>query len=135
MGFQSKPIIDFIGQGIAFPIELTNGAATIKTGYPLIRASLESILNWCGGNYKRFYLGEYNSRLIELLEEPNDDITLDLAETFIRDAIDKWEPRVSVISISASRSGTQLQITIIAQIRNTPGTVTFIIPFYTNILA
>lgn len=132
MAFFSKPVVDFIGKGITFPLELSNGKVVVKTGFDLISTSIQTILNWCGGQHKRFFLGEFNSKLDLLLEEPNDQITIDLLETFIQDSIARWEPRVKLLSLQSERQDeSTIIVTGTYQIVNSATTSTFIFPFYT----
>lgn len=135
MGFQTQPIIDFIGKGPIFPIELdSKGKGVVETGFPLIESSMQMILNWCSGQNLRFFLGEYNSRLTRLLEEPNDDVLLDLIETLIKDSLETWEPRIKLVSVRAVRlNESTVTTSVVYQILNTATTRSFVFPFYTTI--
>lgn len=133
MGFNPIPVQDFIGSGITFPIQLQNGKAVVDSGFNLIRASIKTILSFQVGT--RFFLAEFGSRIEELLEEPNDEILRNLINTFVIDAVTKWEKRVSTISTSIdSISDEQINIQIIYQILNSNTVDNFIYPFYKNII-
>lgn len=132
MPFVPGVVEDFIGRGIIFPIELANGRAIIRSGFELIRSSINSILGWPLGN--RFFLSEFGSRLDELLEEPNDDVLFNLINTFVIDAVNEWEKRVELLSVGLERMNDHtLHITLYYKILNSQQTDTYIFPFYKNL--
>lgn len=133
MPFQDKPLKDFIGSGIAFPIKLTNGRAVVTSGFELIRSSIQMILGWPVGT--RFYLSEFGSKLEELLEEPNDDILKQIIYTFVVDPITVWDKRVSLVDVSLEDiTETKLSLRMTYRIVNSQTTDTFVFPFYRNIV-
>jgi uncharacterized protein len=94
--------IDYLGKGIIFPIELTpQGLPIIRSGPDLIKSSIKMILMW--PVRQRIFLGEFGSRIDELLEEPNDDLLKGLVEFFIVDALRTWEKRIDVLDVSVER--------------------------------
>lgn len=132
MPFQQKPVQDFIGSGIVFPIELSNGRAVIKTGFDLIRASIKNIVHWPEG--QRFFLAEYGSRIERLLEEPNDAVLKQIIYSFIVDPINQWEPRIvlvdaTIVDVDFSKVNISLRYRII----NSQSEDSFIFPFYRQI--
>jgi Bacteriophage baseplate protein W len=133
MPFQSAPVQNFIGNGLIFPIALTNGKPPISTGFDLIRASITNILSFHLGN--RFFLGEFGSQLDDLIEEPNDEVLQNTIKTFVVGAITTWEKRVKNISIELISNGVeQLSLSITYQVVNTNTTDNFIFPFYKEII-
>lgn len=48
---------------------------------------------------ERFFMPDFGSRLYSLLFENNTDIFQDLAEYYVREALDRWEPRITVTSV------------------------------------
>lgn len=133
MAFQQQPIQNFIGSGLTFPIQLENGKGKLFTGFELVRSSLRMILAWPYGH--RFLLGEFGSRIEELLEEPNDEILKNILETFIIDAISDWEKRVEVISVDIQdKTATELTVNLTYRIVNTQSVDNFIFPFYRQII-
>lgn len=133
MGFNPVPVRDFIGNGITFPIQLHDGKIVVDSGFNLIRASIITILSFQIGT--RFFLAEFGSRLEELLEEPNDEILHNLINTFVIDAVTKWEKRVSTISTSIeSINDEQINIQITYQVLNSNTVDNFIYPFYKQII-
>lgn len=60
-----------------------------------IRGSIYNIITTPIGS--RAFVPEYGSRLYQFVQEPCDDITSSLLETFLIQAIEKWEPRVQIL--------------------------------------
>ena len=132
MAFQQKPVQDFIGSGIVFPLELQDGRAVIKTGFDLIRASIKNIVHWPEG--QRFFLAEFGSRIERLIEEPNDSVLKQIIYTFIVDPINRWEARIvlvdaTIVDVDFSKVNISLRYRII----NSQSEHSFIFPFYRQI--
>jgi uncharacterized protein len=89
--------------GLAFPLQITTGKHTVVSGVDLIQASLKTIISW--PLFTRYYAGQFGSRLYELLEEPNDDILVNLIRRFVIDAVSTWEQRIELKSLNISRPG------------------------------
>lgn len=132
MPFQEKPIQNFIGSGITFPIELQNGRGVIKTGFDLIRSSIKAIVFWPEG--QRYMLAEYGSRIERLLEEPDDDILKQIIYTFIVDPINQWEKRITLTSADIQDvTPYKVNISLSYRILNSQTEDSFIFPFYRQI--
>jgi phage baseplate assembly protein W len=133
MPFQDKPIQNFIGSGLTFPIELDNGRGVIKTGFDLIRSSIRSIIMWPEG--QRFYLAEFGSKLEKLIEEPNDDILKQIIYTFIVDPINQWEKRIQLLNAQIEDINDHaIHIKLSYRILNSQSEDSFIFPFYRKII-
>jgi len=129
MGFNQKPVQDFIGRGLTFPIRLVNGAPPIDSGFTIIRASIATILSFQFG--ERFMLGEFGSRLNDLIEEPNDQILENVINTFIVDAITRWEKRITQISATLIRPDAwSIDLNLVYQVKNVQNSDNFVYPFY-----
>jgi phage baseplate assembly protein W len=131
MGQFKEPILDFIGKGLKYPLELDNGKAKLATGKELISMSVQTILSWVMGT--RFMLGEFGSRVHLVLEEPNEQVLNDLSETFIKESLTTWEPRIDVLRVNITQDDNNKYIQVIYSIKDIPGEETFIYPFYTEI--
>lgn len=133
MPFQQRPIQDFIGSGIIFPIQLQNGRAVIQSGFELIRASIKTIVQWPEG--QRFMLAEFGSRIERLLEEPNDETLKQIIYTFIVDPINQWEKRIALTSATITDvSSEKVNISLRYRILNSQTEDSFIFPFYRQII-
>lgn len=126
----------FVGSGIIFPIEIDGtGKVVVSNGFKLIRASLYTILSW--PQRDRFFNNNFGARLWELLEEPNDLVAAALVETFIIEAIEKWETRVELLQAKIVVDTTNLEkvdISLTYRIRNSKVEDTFIYPFYKELI-
>lgn len=132
MGFKPREVSDYIGRGITLPLKLVNGKPPVETGFELIRSSIRTILGWEEGS--RFFLAEFGSRCGELIEEPNDDVLVALAQSFIQESLEAWEPRVELIKSDIRRvSDFKLDATITYRVISTQQVDTFIYPFYSQI--
>lgn len=87
--------------GLIFPLVLTSGRHTLSEYMDLIKSSLKIILSW--PMYTRFYEGEFGSRIHEVIEEPNDDILVNLIRRFVIDSISTWEKRIELTNLSIFR--------------------------------
>lgn len=78
------------------------GTLSTVTGREAIRQSLLLLLSTMPG--ERVNRPEYGSYLHRLLFAPNDDTTAGLAIHYVGQAVSRWEPRVEVVGIDATRS-------------------------------
>lgn len=133
MPFQPQQVANYIGNGLTFPFELQNGRGVIKSGYDLIRSSIRSILSFEIG--RRFYLGEFGSRLNDMLEEPNDEVVHNMINVFVVDAITTWEKRIQSISTTIeSIDYDKIQVRLVYRVVNAQNSDSFIYPFYKQII-
>lgn len=86
-----------IFKGYSSPVRKRQlGFFTPFTGSDTIRASVIHILGTHIG--ERVHLIDFGSRLQELVFEPDDDAFVTLAQTFINEALRRWEPRIDLLS-------------------------------------
>ncbi|MEB4676097.1 GPW/gp25 family protein [Enterobacteriaceae bacterium G50] len=76
------------------------GAALSDTAH--IRQSVQDILSTPTGT--RVMLPDYGSNLLSLVDAPDDRLTQIRTVMATAVALDRWEPRISVQSVSASRT-------------------------------
>lgn len=129
----STKISQFVGSGIVFPLNTDeNGKPRITTGFELVEASLKTILSWHRGT--RFMLGEFGSRIEEVLEEPNDDIAYALVKEYTVQAISLFEKRVELLDlVILERNAHILKVQLDYKIKNTNLQNTLIFPYYSVI--
>ena len=125
----------FLGSGLSFPLRLDDsGKVVITKNIDLIKSSIYNIVNW---PYRhRFFLEQYGCRIEELLEEPNDYISFNLARRYIVDALNTWEKRIEISpsNITVERtSDTAIYLRLDYMIVSTKKQETFIFPFYKQI--
>ncbi len=59
---------------------------------------------------ERFMRGSYGCGIFDVVFDPNDRSILSVALYFVASAIEKWEPRVELLSIDALQEGGKLKI-------------------------
>jgi len=122
------------GKGFIFPIELLNGRPIIVTDEELIKSNIKGVLAFEYGT--RFFQPEIGSRLKKLLAEPADAVLKRTMLFFIKETIDRWEPRVLINStksyVSIDRAKGKVDVFLSLENRKTGQDISFIIPFYKN---
>ncbi|MEM9264314.1 MAG: GPW/gp25 family protein [Cyanobacteria bacterium P01_F01_bin.13] len=122
---------EILGQGWGFPMRLTlQGGLQLSNSYRNLEESIVIILSTRLG--ERVYRPDFGSRLHELVFAPlNDDILL-LAQIYAREAIQKWEPRVTVEAVTATPTpdAASLNITVNYRIRESHHRRSLVYPFY-----
>ena len=85
-----------------------------------IRQSLLMLISTRPG--ERVMRPEYGCDLHRLVFSPNDDTTAGLAIHFVRQAVERWEPRVEILRVDANRDpyeATRLAIVLDYRVRAT----------------
>jgi len=85
-----------------------------------IRQSLLLLISTRPG--ERVMRPEYGCDLHRLVFSPNDDMAAGLAIHFVRQAVERWEPRVEVLTVDADRDpyeATRLEIVLDYRVRAT----------------
>ena len=125
---------EIVGRGFTFPIQIgSQGGISLTTEINEIMQAIRIILSTTPG--QRVMRPTFGSRLHELILEPNDGATAALAESYARDALAMWEPRINVVSIQAipddsHHMGSVLQLHIDFQIKATNDKRSLVYPFY-----
>lgn len=93
-----------------------------------IRGALRNLIHT--KHYERPFQPELGCQIHNLLFEQNDPMTVAIAQRVIRDAIVKFEPRVSVLSVDVNiTDSNEMFIQIVYKIRNTETPSTFTTTF------
>ena len=126
-------INNVLGSGIIFPIEInSDGRPDFVNDIRIINASLATILNTPLNN--RYFNETFGSRIHELLDEPNDSIANNLLRTFITEAIDKFEKRIKLVSITiVNYDSYKVNIQLVFRISNSQQEETLIFPYYKDL--
>jgi len=86
---------DFIGRGISFPFRVDqSGSIATSSGVDDIDSSIRMILTTAPG--ERLMRPHFGCKIWELLFEPINANTLGLMSEAVREAIGRWEPRVTL---------------------------------------
>ena len=105
------------------------GQVAMVDGAGAIRQALMLLLSTVPGD--RLMRPDYGSYLHRLLFANNDQTTAGLAIHYVRQAINRWEPRVSIIDVDADvdpEIDSRLNITLTYRIRATLSAETLVYP-------
>jgi phage baseplate assembly protein W len=123
---------DFIGRGLAFPLGVDQSASiAMSSGVEVIEGSINMVLMTAPG--ERLMRPEFGCRIWELLFEPINANTLGLMDQAVRDALGRWEPRITVddVRIKPDQHAESLvNIEIDYTIRATNDRRNLVYPFY-----
>lgn len=106
------------------------GGLNLSHDYHNLEESIVIILSTRLG--ERVYRPDFGSRLHELVFAPLNDDTLLLAQIYAREAIQKWEPRVTVEAVTTTpiTETASLNINLNYRIRETHHRRSLVYPFY-----
>jgi phage baseplate assembly protein W len=123
---------DFIGRGWNFPPGLNSrGGIALVSDEEKVAQSIVIILNTPIG--QRVMRPTFGSRLHELIFAPTNPETFGLAEMYVQDALNFWEPRIQLLDVNAGTDATNsgtLLIHIRYLIKATHDERSLVYPFY-----
>ena len=91
---------DFIGSGWSFPVRITaTGAVRLVSGAEELDAALRLILSTAPG--QRLMRPDFGCSMWEQVYAPLTPDTLGLVEQAVREAVERWEPRVVLDRVEA----------------------------------
>lgn len=91
---------DFLGKGLRFPVSVNlNGGVSTSSLEENVRQSIFVILGTAPG--ERINRPQFGCRIHDLMFAPNNPLTAARAEIYCEEAIYKYEPRVSKVTVSA----------------------------------
>ena len=128
---------DYIGAGVAFPVDLNvQGELKLSQGDPNIQESIRIILGTQVG--ERVYRPEFGSRLSDLVFAPLNRDTLIKLRLRVEEALNRWEPRITVTGIIAEADPIEgkVELTIQYRLRNSKDDYdvrNMIYPFYLDV--
>jgi phage baseplate assembly protein W len=95
------PDIDAAGGQGGLSISVTGGIQMVE-GAASVRQAILLLLSTMPG--ERVMRPDYGCNLHLLVFSPNDDTTAGLAIHYVRQAIERWEPRVEILRLDADRN-------------------------------
>lgn len=123
---------EILGSGLAFPLQVdARGALSLAAGEDDIAQAIELILGTAPG--EREMRPEFGCAVHDLVFDTIDAAMIGKLETAIRNALDRWEPRIDVEDLAFDLSGVaegQLLITISYRVRSTNDRRNLVHPFY-----
>ncbi len=122
---------DYIGAGLAFPLQVNvQGGVQLSSNTQNIEESIVIILRTDLG--ERVYRPNFGSRLSELVFEPMNVQTLLLIRLYVEEALEMWEPRITLKEVRADPDPVRgrVDIEIIYQPKDSPDIRSLVYPFY-----
>ena len=123
---------DFIGSGWGFPPGLNSrGGIALVSNEEKVAQSIRVILSTPIG--QRVMRPTFGSRLHELVFAPANPETFGMAEMYVQDALNFWEPRIELIDVIARTDEDRpgfLLIAIRYRIKATHDERSLVYPFY-----
>lgn len=122
---------DYIGAGFAFPLQVNvQGSVQLSDRTPNLEESIQIILQTRLG--ERVYRPNFGSRLSEMVFEPMNSQTLLRIRLYVEEALEMWEPRITLNEIVTEPNQEKGQVDI--RIYYTPNDSyemrSFVYPFY-----
>jgi Bacteriophage baseplate protein W len=123
----------FLGVGWQFPVrrDQTTQHFALAEYEESVKQSIWIVLSTVKG--ERVMRPNFGCDIHDLVFAPNDATTRGLAESYISEALQLWEPRIKVLQVSASTAGAHdevLRISIDYRVRATDNRFNLVYPFY-----
>jgi uncharacterized protein len=92
---------DFLGRGWKFPFQFdgASGGVRLSEFEENIKENITIILGTKPG--ERQMMPRFGCRIHELMFAPNTRATATLIESYVRDALDRWEPRIELMKVDS----------------------------------
>jgi Bacteriophage baseplate protein W len=123
---------EFLGQGLAFPLQINQqGGIALARGEHDIEQAIRIILGTAPG--ERVMRPEFGCRIHELVFAPDNAATRGLAVYYVEEALDRWEPRITLQQVNVSSEPQQdgvLLVEIKYLIKDTYDERSIVYPFY-----
>jgi phage baseplate assembly protein W len=123
---------DFIGSGWGFPASISrSGSVRLVSGAEELDAAIRLILSTMPG--ERVMRPDFGCAMWSMVFAPLTAGTLGLVEQAVREALERWEPRIvldRVDAVAAEGQGT-IHIEIGYRVRATNDSRNLVFPFYT----
>ena len=122
---------DFIGAGWSFPTSITPaGTVRLITGAEEIDAAIRMILSTIPG--ERVMRPEFGCRMWSLIFAPLTAGTLGQIEQYVREALERWEPRIDLdrVVAVADQESAEVKIELDYRLRATNDVRNLVFPFY-----
>jgi phage baseplate assembly protein W len=121
-----------LGSGLAFPLSVDQrGAITLVTGETDIAQAISIILATAPG--ERPMRPEFGCAVHDHVFDVLDASAFGAIESAVREAIERWEPRASVVAVDfdlGARHEGRLDIVLTYEIPEVPGVRNLVHPFY-----
>jgi phage baseplate assembly protein W len=120
---------DFHGRGWAFPVSVgPGGGIALAEGEEDIRQSVRIIVGTALG--ERQMRPDFGCPAHELAFDPTDASLTGKARFYVRNALERWEPRIEVERVEARIEGLKLLVEIEYTVRRTNRRDNVVFPYY-----
>ena len=124
---------EFLGVGWQFPVEKDKAGNRLAVARyeDSIKQAIRIILFTAKG--ERVMRPTFGCDLYQLVFAPNDATTRGMAEHYVREALEIWEPRIEILQVKATSAGAQeevLRISLDYRVRATDNRFNLVYPFY-----
>ncbi|GLI00726.1 GPW/gp25 family protein [Phytohabitans aurantiacus] len=123
---------DFVGNGWGFPAAISrSGAVRLFTGSEELDGAIRMILSTMPG--ERVMRPDFGCAMWHLVFSPLTPTTLGMIEQAVREALERWEPRIRLDQVTAvpEQASGAVFIEIAYRVRTTNDTRNLVFPFYT----
>lgn len=123
-----------LGRGVAFPPRLSdrNRLAMVEADAAIRRAIYLIIFTVPG---ERVMRPTFGCKIHELIFDPANEETAIVAERYVREAIQRWEPRIDLIEVDVVPGGAklgELLINLVYKHKERPDRRMLVFPYYLN---
>ncbi|MEV0825097.1 GPW/gp25 family protein [Nonomuraea rubra] len=120
---------EHLGEGVAFPPRVGARGLAGSAGLARVEESIRIILGTQHG--ERVMRPHFGANLKSLIFAANNATTASLASYYVKDALDRWEPRIDVLDVLVSNDVQRglLVIEIRYRLRATAQEHVFVLPF------
>ena len=118
------------GRGASLPLRVAGGRIVESEGADKIAESIRIILETQPG--ERVMRPAFGCKLRSLAFAANSATTAGLARHYVEEALQRWEPRITVLSVGVqnAHAASALEITVCYRIKATRDERSLIYPFY-----
>ncbi|RKP47016.1 baseplate assembly protein [Trinickia fusca] len=122
---------DFLGEGWSFPVTARAGRVLLSADAENIRQAVRLILQTAPG--ERVMLPEFGCRINELVFAAGNATAVSLAQLYVTQALNRWEPRIQLITVGAAIAPRERQCLVVTvdyviRERNQPDNLVY--PFF-----
>jgi len=123
---------NFLGKGIGFPVRLdAKGNLALSEFEQNIEEAMQIIIGTAPG--ERIMRPEFGCRVHDFVFYPNNSATAALVSFYVREALQKWEPRIDNIEVTAypdTEMENVMRIDVNYRIRRTNSPRNLVYPFF-----
>jgi phage baseplate assembly protein W len=122
----------FLGRGLKFPLQINAfGGMATSDGDENIEDGVRCIIGTAVG--ERVMRPSFGCRIHDFVFHPNSSTTAGMVSFYVREALQKWEPRITDVQVSANpdpKNENVLSVEVKYKIRSTNIDKNYVYPFY-----